>query len=62
MIILDEPTNALDDESIQKLVDLIKRYNQKYGTTFIIVSHDKDFVNEVSTKKLYIKEGQVYEK
>ncbi|MGQ5708950.1 ATP-binding cassette domain-containing protein [Lactobacillus sp. PSON] len=62
LIILDEPTNALDDESIQKLVDLIKRYNQKYGTTFIIVSHDKDFVNEVSTKKLYIKEGQVYEK
>lgn len=62
LIILDEPTNALDDESIQKLVDIIKRYNQKYGTTFIIVSHDKDFVNEVSTKKLYIKEGQVYEK
>lgn len=62
LIVLDEPTNALDDESIQKLADLIKEYNQKYGTTFIVVSHDKDFVQKISTKQLFIREGQIYEK
>ena len=62
LIILDEPTNALDDDSIQKLVNLIKQYNEKYSTTFVIVSHDKDFVKEISTKQFIIEEGRIHEK
>ncbi|RMC24358.1 MULTISPECIES: ATP-binding cassette domain-containing protein [unclassified Lactobacillus] len=62
LIILDEPTNALDQKSILKLVDLIKSCNQR-GTTFIIASHDLQFIDQVATSRLNVEEGTItYEK
>lgn len=58
LIVLDEPTNALDQDSIQKLIALIHDYNQK-GVTFIIASHDQNFVDEVATQKFLVKEGTI---
>lgn len=61
LIILDEPTNALDRESLVKLISYIKRINEK-GTTFIIASHDHEFINEVATKRFLMREGAIVEK
>jgi ABC-2 type transport system ATP-binding protein len=61
LIILDEPTNALDTESISKLADIVKEISQT-GTTFIVASHDHDFVDRISTHKFVVKEGNVSEK
>jgi len=58
LIILDEPTNALDHNSIIKLIQLIQAYNAN-GSTFIIASHDHDFVEQVATHKLFVKEGTI---
>ncbi|MBC6369811.1 ATP-binding cassette domain-containing protein [Lactobacillus sp. ESL0261] len=58
LIVLDEPTNALDHESIGKLIRLIDGYNHK-GSTFVIASHDHEFVNKVATQKLYVQEGTI---
>ena len=58
LIVLDEPTNALDHESIGKLIRLIDGYNRK-GSTFVIASHDHEFVNKVATQKLYVQEGTI---
>ncbi|ONI40623.1 heme ABC transporter ATP-binding protein [Candidatus Epulonipiscium fishelsonii] len=43
ILILDEPTNYLDENHIEWL----KRYLQEYENTFILVSHDIPFVNAV---------------
>lgn len=62
LIVLDEPTNALDHESKEKLVSLITEYNNS-GSTFIIASHDKTFIDSIATQKLYVQEGTItYEK
>lgn len=61
LIILDEPTNALDRESLVKLISYIKRINEK-GTTFIIASRDHEFINEVTTKRFLMREGAIVEK
>lgn len=62
LIVLDEPTNALDQESIAKLVKLIHKY-QHDGLTFLIATHDSNFVEQVATKELSVQEGTVnYEK
>ena len=60
LIVLDEPTNALDSDSIDKLVDLIK-LRQSKGCTFVIASHDRDFVNQVATRRFKVEEGVVHE-
>ena len=41
IIILDEPTNALDIDLKKNVIDLIK-YFKKYKKCIIIISHDKD--------------------
>lgn len=50
IILLDEPTNHLDEESKRYVVEYLKGYK---GTVFII-SHDIEFLNEVTTKTLFL--------
>ena len=50
VILLDEPTNHLDKESKEYVINYLKNYK---GSVFII-SHDIDFLNQVSTKILFL--------
>ena len=50
ILILDEPTNFLDDEHIEWL----SRYLKEYENAFILVSHDITFVNEVINVTYYV--------
>ncbi|MBX3033243.1 MAG: ABC-F family ATP-binding cassette domain-containing protein [Bdellovibrionaceae bacterium] len=45
-LVLDEPTNHLDIKSRELLLDAIKRFNG----TVMIVSHDRHFLREITTK------------
>ena len=45
VLLLDEPTNHLDMDSIEWLVELLKRYEG----TVIVISHDRFFLNQVCT-------------
>ena len=50
ILLLDEPTNHLDIDSLEWLVSYLK----KYSGALVIVSHDKHFINGVTTKTLEI--------
>jgi ATP-binding cassette subfamily F protein uup len=47
-MILDEPTNDLDMDSL----DMLSSYLEKYRGTLIVVSHDRDFLDNVATSIL----------
>ena len=54
ILILDEPTNHLDIETLEWFEDFIK----KYKGTIILVSHDRYFINKVSSKIVLIERGK----
>ncbi|MBS0271157.1 MAG: ATP-binding cassette domain-containing protein [Proteobacteria bacterium] len=45
LLVLDEPTNDLDMETL----DLLQEYLAEYQGTLILVSHDRDFLDRTST-------------
>ncbi len=58
LLILDEPTNDLDVETLELLEDIL----QQYQGTVLLVSHDREFVNNtVTSSLLFAGEGRVVE-
>ena len=56
-IILDEPTNHLDLHSKAILKDALRNYEG----TMLVVSHDRDFLTQLSTKTFEFRDGKVLE-
>ncbi|MCH5583481.1 ATP-binding cassette domain-containing protein [Shimazuella sp. AN120528] len=56
VLVMDEPTNFLDMESIQSLEHLLTHYEG----TVIFVSHDRQFIQNVATDILEIKEQTIH--
>ncbi len=42
LLLLDEPFNGLDEDSERRIIELLRQTNARKGTTIVIVSHDKD--------------------
>jgi len=40
LVLADEPTGNLDTESSNEVFQLMRRFNQEIGTTFLVVTHD----------------------
>ena len=56
-ILLDEPTNHLDIESIQWLENFLK----DYPGAVILVSHDRTFLDNITTRTIEITAGRIYD-
>ena len=57
LLVLDEPTNDLDTETLDRLTD----YLSSYDGTVLVVSHDRDFLDQVVTASLVFEDGAVRE-
>lgn len=55
LLLLDEPTNHLDFESIHWLINYVKQYPH----TVLFVTHDRYFLNEVSTRIIELDRGKL---
>ncbi len=60
LLILDEPTAALNDEESQKLLELLLGL-KKEGVTSILISHKLNEVEQVADKITVIRDGRVIE-
>ncbi|PWL87379.1 MAG: energy-coupling factor transporter ATPase [Escherichia coli] len=59
VLVLDEPTAGLDPKGRDTVLSLIKNYQQKTGSTVIIVSHSMEDVAKLADKVLVMNNGKV---
>ena len=59
LILLDEPTNGLDQSGVSDLIALIKKLNQNHGVSFLIASHNFDFLAKLQPETLALKKGKI---
>ncbi len=55
LLILDEPTNDLDMDSLEILLDILG----DYAGTLLIISHDRDFLNRLVTRTLIFSNNNI---
>lgn len=61
IILLDEPTNALDGDGVKLIYNIIREEKER-GALIIIATHHEEDLKEVCDKILIMSEGRLYEK
>ena len=56
ILVLDEPTNHLDND----MAEWLEEYLNKYQGAFIMVTHDRYFLDKVTNKIIEIDKGKIY--
>lgn len=59
VLILDEPTVALDYKSREEIMTMVKRLKEEFNMTIVLVTHNMDYVLEYADKAFVLKNGQV---
>lgn len=58
LILLDEPTNALDESGVDMLGDIVKKEKER-GAVLIVSSHDRDILEDISDEIYDLEQGEI---
>ncbi|MBN2110014.1 MAG: ABC transporter ATP-binding protein [Methanosarcinaceae archaeon] len=59
ILLLDEPFGDLDPVTLRDVTNSLKRINDAFGTTIVLVSHHMDFVREVAHRAILLDKGKI---
>ncbi|KNY27527.1 ABC transporter ATP-binding protein [Pseudobacteroides cellulosolvens] len=58
IIMADEPTGNLDSESTENIYNILRNVNEKFKTTFVVITHDRR-IAEKADRIIEIKDGRI---
>src|SRR6185503_10753225 len=58
LLVADEPTGNLDSINAQEIISLLQKINE-FGTTVVLVTHNKDIVNMLKKRVITLDHGHV---
>lgn len=59
LLLADEPTGNLDQETAWDIMQLIDRANREIGTTVLVVTHDRGIVDRMHKRVIEMKRGEI---
>lgn len=58
-LLLDEPFGDLDPVTLRIVTNSLKKISKKYKITIIMISHNTDFIKELSNRALFMDDGKI---
>lgn len=59
VLLFDEPTSALDPDMVKEVLNVIEKLRESSNITMVIVSHEIDFVNQISDRIVVMENGNI---
>ena len=59
ILLADEPTGNLDADTAWEIMQLIDKVNRDYGTTVLVVTHDRSIVERMHKRVIEMKQGEI---
>ncbi|MEX0867723.1 MAG: ABC transporter ATP-binding protein [Pirellulales bacterium] len=60
IVVADEPTGNLDDETTEQILDLLRRVNRELGMTLLMVTHDSEAA-AIAQRMIRLERGKLHE-
>lgn len=61
ILLCDEATSALDPQTTRAILDLIKKINEKYKTTVVLITHEMHVIEQICHKVAVMEKGKIIE-
>ncbi|BAQ09364.1 ABC-type metal ion transport system, atpase component [Bacillus sp. OxB-1] len=61
ILLCDEATSALDPKTTVSILELLKRINEEFHITILVVTHEMEVIREICNKVAVMEQGQVIE-
>jgi|SRR5690625_30019 len=61
ILLCDEATSALDPQTTQSILALLKKINEEYGITIMLITHEMSVIQKICNKVAVIEQGELIE-
>ena len=58
-LLLDEPFGDLDPVTLRDVTNALKTISKEYGITIVMISHNTDFIKELSNRAIFMDDGKI---
>ena len=61
ILLCDEATSALDPKTTKSILELLKKINNEFGITILLITHEMEVVKEICNKVAVMQDGEIKE-